>query len=87
MNPKVAKSVVIGATAGTSILSSLDALANGTAPNIRVGVGAVIAGSVLYAATDLAPELAASFALLMLAGGILLNGQTVFDIIQRATSA
>ena len=79
------KTIVITATAGAAILSSLEQLASKQAPSVRIGVGAVIAGAVLYSLTDVAPALAGSLALLLLVGAALTNGVKVANIVATAT--
>lgn len=81
-----AKSMVIGATAGAAILASLVQLSEGSAPDIRVGVGAVIAGGLMFALADVAPSLAGSLALVLLVGAALQNGTKVAAIVAGATN-
>ena len=82
---KSAKALVVGAVAGAAILSSVDSLATGTMPSVVVGVGAVVIGSMLYALADVAPPLAASFALVLITAAALTNGVKVAGIVTNAT--
>lgn len=82
-----AQGLVIGATAGATILASAANLADGKPPDIRTAIGGTIAAAFLYALADVAPELAAAFAMLLLAGAILTNGATVAGIITKATAS
>lgn len=80
-----AKTLVITATAGSAILASLEQIATKQFPSVRIGVGAVIVGAVMYALTDISPALAGALALLLLAGAVLTNGTKVAGIISAAT--
>lgn len=80
-----AKTMVIVATAGSAILASLEQLATGSFPSVKIGVGAVIAGAVMYALTDIAPALAGALAALLLVGAALTNGTQVAAILSSAT--
>lgn len=80
-----AKTTVVVATAGAAILASLEQLATGQFPSVKIGVGAVVAGAVMYALTDIAPALAGSLAALLLAGALLTNGTQVAAILSSAT--
>lgn len=81
-----AKSLVVGSIAGAAILASAQQLATGSMPDVRVAVGGVIAGAVLYALADVAPPLAGSLALLVLTGALLTNGADVARVITTATT-
>lgn len=83
---RTSKSLVITGTAATAILSALVSMSEGSMPSIRIGVGATLVGAGLYALTDVAPSLAASFAVLMLAGSLYRNGPEVFTKISGALS-
>lgn len=86
VSPRTAKSVVIGAVAGTAILSALVSVVDGTAPSIRVGIGATVVGAALYAATDVAPPLAASVAALMFIGTLYRHGPSLAETLTGAVS-
>lgn len=85
MNSATAKGLVITGTAGAGIFASLADIAQGNPPDIRVALGGILAASVLYALTDSAPSLAGMLAMLILVSAIILNGQAVFQIINKAT--
>lgn len=86
VSPRTAKSLVITGTAATAILSALVTMTDGQMPSIRVGVGATLVGAGLYALTDVAPSIAASFAVLMLVGSVYRNGPQVFETVSGALS-
>lgn len=81
-----AKTAVVGAVAGAALLSSAQSLATGTMPPVRIGVGAVIAGAMLYALADSAPAVAGGFALLLITGAVMVNGVQVAKIVTHATT-
>jgi hypothetical protein len=85
MNERQAKTLVIVGTSGAAMLASAEAIATGRPPSVRIGVGAVVAGSVLYALAGFIPPVAGGLALVMLTGSVLTNGATVAAILQRAT--
>ena len=82
---KSAKTMVVVATAGAAILSSMEQVSTGKMPSVKIGVGAVIVGAVLYALTDISPALAGALAALLLVGAALTNGTAVAATISSAT--
>lgn len=86
MNPDTARGLVIGCTAGTSILASANDLAQGKAPDVRIAVGAVFVAALLYSLADFAPKLVGWFSLLILTGALLTNGAQLAEIIKQATT-
>lgn len=85
MNADTARGLVVGCTAGASILASAADLAQGRAPDVRIAVGAVFTAALLYSLADFAPQFVGWFSLLILAGALLTNGSQVADIVSAAT--
>lgn len=86
LTDRQAKSLVVGAVAGAGLLASAESLASGNLPSVRVAVGGVIAGAVLYALADVAPPLAGGLALILITGAALTNGVNVARIVTTATT-
>lgn len=85
MNPSTARGLVIGCTAGASILASTNDLASGKAPDVRIAVGAVFTAAILYSVADFAPKAVGMFSVLILTGALLTNGVQAANIITTAT--
>lgn len=86
LTERQAKSIVVGAVAGAAILASAEQLATGVMPDVRVAVGGVIAGAVLYAVADVAPAVAGTLALVLVTGAALTNGAAVARVVTQATT-
>lgn len=69
-----AKSTALGCVIGAGAIASVSSIAAGHAPPLKVFVGVVVAGSMLLALADVAPNLAAGFGGLVLVGSILRDG-------------
>lgn len=80
-----AKSLVIAATSVAAILAAVVDVADGRGPNVRTGVGAVIAGAVMYGVASVAPPLGGGLALVLLVGSALHNGPRVAELVGVAT--
>ena len=74
MSPQNAKSAALGCVIGAGAIASVKSIAAGDLPPLRVGVGVFVAGAMLLALADPAPELAAGFGFLILAGAVLRDG-------------
>lgn len=74
MTPANAKSAALGCVIATGVVASVSDLSEGHLPPLRIGVGVFIAGAALLALADPAPELAAGFGFLLLAGAVLRDG-------------
>lgn len=82
-----AKSLVITATSVAAILAAVVDVTEGRAPNIRIGVGAVVAGGFMYAVAGFAPPLAGGLALVLIVGSALQNGPKVAEVLGVATGS
>lgn len=85
MNPGTARGLVIGCTAGASIMATAADFAKGNAPDVRIAVGAVFTAAILYSLADFAPKFVGWFSILILTGATLTNGVQVAEIITTAT--
>ena len=74
MTPQSAKSVALGCVITAGAVSSVKSLSAGELPPLRVGIGVFIAGAMLLALADPAPELAAGFGFLVVTGSVLRDG-------------
>lgn len=74
MTPASAKSTALGCVIAAGALASVDSLARGELPPLRLGVGVFVSGALLLALADAAPSLAAGFGGLVLVGAILRDG-------------
>lgn len=74
MNEPNAKSVTVAAVGTAGVLSSLEYIADGQRPPLAVGIGVVVSGVVLLALCEVAPNLGAALAALLLVGALLRNG-------------
>lgn len=71
-----AKTLTVAAVGAAAVLSSLEHVADGERPPLSTFVGATVAGVVLLATAEVAPDLAGGLALLLLLGAVLRNGQS-----------
>lgn len=69
-----AKSAALGCVIGAGAIASVSSLTKGELPPLKVGVGVFVAGAMLLALADVAPELAAGFGALVLVGALLRDG-------------
>lgn len=75
MNPTEAKKWIIPAVTVAGITAAVsDITDNKKLPRIRIAIGAVLVAAVLTFMADLAPQLAAGFAAIILVGALLLKG-------------
>jgi hypothetical protein len=74
VTPQAAKSAALGCVIATGAVASVSSISAGELPPLRIGVGVFVAGAALLALADSAPELAAGFGFLLLAGAVLRDG-------------
>lgn len=87
MTPDVAKRYVIGGLVLSGVVAAAADLEGGEAPHLRILIGAVIAGTVLAVVAEGAPQVAASFALLILLSTVLAGGKPVATKVARLTTS
>lgn len=74
MTDAKAKRVVLGALVAVGLLATARDLTGGRVPKVRIIIGAAVVAAMLTATAEVAPELAASFALLVLVTASLTAG-------------
>ena len=74
MTPPAAKSGALGCVIAAGAIASVKSITNGELPPLRVGIGVFVAGALLLAMADAAPDLAFGFGALVLTGAILRDG-------------
>lgn len=85
MNAPDAKRLVVVSTVATGTLTVIALYRRGTTPTARVGVGVIGAGVILATIAEVAPNLAAAFAVLMLATSAFVAGGDAWEGLQTAT--
>lgn len=74
MTDAKAKRLVLGAMVAVGILAAARDLTGGVVPKVRIIIGAAVVAAALTATAEVAPELAASFAMLVLVTATLTAG-------------
>lgn len=83
MTPDGAKRVVVGSLAATGALAAAKDLTGGRAPKLRILFGVFTAGMVLAMLAEAAPQVAGTFALLMLSTAVFTAGSETFGALGR----
>lgn len=86
MNESKAKTAIVASVGGAAVLAVLDAVAHDKRPPLSVGVGAAVAGLMLLALAEAAPEVAAGLAVLLFVGSVLSNGSEAFAALSQTYS-
>jgi hypothetical protein len=84
--PAQAKRLVIGGLGVAGIVAAVGDLSSGQAPQLRIFIGACIAGAVLAMVAEVQPELAAGLALLVLLSAAIAGGPATIEKVAGATS-
>lgn len=79
-----AQRVVVGSLLAVGLLDLLHDAATQTRPTMRQALGVTVAGFLLTAAAGPAPQLAAGFALLLLAASLFSVGLTTLAALRKA---
>lgn len=87
MNTANAKQLVVVATMATGLLTVIALYHQGKTPSPRVGVGVVASGVILATVAEVAPEIAAGFAVLMLTTAAFVVGGDAWAGVSAATAA
>lgn len=74
MTDAKAKRLVLGALVAVGLLATARDLTGGKVPKVRIVIGAAVVAAMLTATAEVAPELAVSFALLLLVTASLTAG-------------
>lgn len=85
MNAPQAKRYVVGALLVAGTLTATRDIARGGAPQLRTAVGLAAAGVILGLAADIQPDIAGSFALLLIVGSIFVTGADALGALRKAT--
>lgn len=83
MTPAGAHNLVIGSVVVTGALAAVNSISHGHLPTVRTGLGLAFAGVALTALADVAPDLAGSFAALLLVAALLNVGAPAFSTITK----
>jgi hypothetical protein len=86
MNTPDAKRLVVVSAVGTGVLTSIAMYRQGKVPTPRIAVGVLAAGVILATAAEVAPEIAAGFAVLMLTTAVFVVGGDAWAGVSAATS-
>jgi hypothetical protein len=78
-----AKRIVLGSVAAAGAISAVRDLSGGTVPRIRIFVGAATAGALLAMLADLAPNVAAMFALTLATTAVFTAGAKTWQSVGR----
>ena len=84
MSDTKAKRLVLGAMVAVGLLAAARDLSGGTVPKVRIIIGAAVVAAMLTATAEVAPELAVSFAFLVLTTATLTAGADTITAIGRA---
>ena len=83
MTPAGAKELALGSVVITGVLASVNSVSKGHLPSVRIVLGLGFAGVVLTFLADPAPDLAGSFAALLLVSALLNLGSSAFANISK----
>lgn len=86
MNENRAQELVVGCLAATGVVAAGSALASGQVPGMRLVVGFAFTGAALATASMFAPDLAGSFAVLILTTSVFLYGRPLMDAVIHLTA-
>lgn len=84
MSDTKAKRLVLGAMVAVGLLAAARDLSGGTVPKVRIIIGAAVVAAMLTATAEVAPDLAVSFAMLVLVTATLTAGADTITAIGRA---
>lgn len=84
MNSASAKSTALGCVIGAGAIASVSSITKSEVPPMSIAVGVIVAGAMLLALADVAPDLAAGFGALVLVGSIFKSGIPAARAIQTA---
>lgn len=88
MNAPEAKRLVLVGTMGAGVLSTVAAYRNRGGAGVRIAVGVFAAGTMLAVTAEVAPNIAAAFAMLMLiTSAFVLGGDAWAGIAEAAQTA
>jgi hypothetical protein len=87
VNTANAKQLVVVSTLGTGLLTVIALYHKGKTPTPRVGVGVIASGVILATVAEVAPEIAAGFAVLMLTTAVFVVGGDAWAGLAAATAA
>jgi len=79
-----AKSTALGCVIGAGAIASVSSISAGKLPPLKIGVGVFVAGAMLLALADVAPQLAVGFGALVLVGSILRDGIPAAQQLQKS---
>ena len=85
MTSESAEGLVVGALVVAGLVTTVADLADGHRPSLGLPIALTVAGMMLAAATDFAPDLAGGFAVLLMLGALLRVGTKSLPAIGRAT--
>jgi hypothetical protein len=83
VNAPDAKRLVVASVVVTGVLASVKDVSRGQMPRVKVALGLTFAGVALAAVADVAPQLAGSFAALLLVSSVLTVGGDAFAAIGK----
>lgn len=83
MNAVAAKRLTVTAVVVSGVLSSVQAVAEGERPSVKIAVGMAVAGALLLVASEFAPPLAGALAALLLVSSLVNVGAVAFDRIKE----
>lgn len=86
MNELRSQELVVGCLAATAAVSAGSSLASGEVPGIRLMVGLAFTGVGLATVSMMAPDLAGSFAVLILTTSVFLYGGPLMDAVTHLTT-
>jgi hypothetical protein len=86
VSPDSAKHLVIASVVVTGVLASVKDVSRGQMPRAKVALGLVVAGVMLGALADVQPQLAGSFAALLLVSSLVNTGGAAFAAISKGVS-
>lgn len=85
MSEQRGQQLIVGCLAATAAIATASALADGEAPGIRLAVGTAFAGIGLATINMFAPDLAGSFAVLILTTSVFVYGGPALDAVTSLT--
>lgn len=71
----------------SGVLAAVDDVSHGRRPNVRIALGAFVAGALLLLLAEVAPQLAGGLAALLLVSAILNTGGKAFPALTKGLSA
>lgn len=87
MSPAQARRYVVVGVLGVGVVTTMNAFSEGHPPTIRTGIGLAALAVMLGIGAELAPELAAGFAVLALVTSLFVQGGPTFAAISRKVAA